>query len=141
MSTSFLRSKIGVAAWLLLTVAFLSVLFFSIFHMPAGMDVALGETGCPFMAHERTLCSMNAIDHIGVWKSAFTAIAPMLIVFALLAAAAVFVLQPDPPNVRSRFCDHREVRLLRDIRERIYTFSYRPLQEQFSNGILHAKLF
>ena len=127
--------------WFAVTAVFLSVLFLSLFHMPAGMDMSGNMSGCPFMSHEEVLCSMSTLDHVSAWKSVFTVIAPsftlLLLVLALAAVEIVFAIAP---NLLSRQ-RYRQKTLSREIRDRIYTFSYRPLQELFSNGILHPKLF
>jgi len=125
--------------WFAFTTAFLSVLFLSLFHMPAGMDMSGNMSDCPFMSHEEVLCSMNTLDHISAWKSAFTATAPSfaLLLLSLIVVAVVITLAPNL-LLRQRY---RLQPLSREIRNRIYTFSYRPLQELFSSGILHPKLF
>lgn len=119
---------------------FLSTLFLSLFYMPVGMDMSGTMSGCPFMSHEEVLCSMGTIEHIAAWKSAFTAIAPAFALL-LIAFAAVAILF----TVTSQLLHRHRFRILgppaRVIRERTYTFTYRPLQEFFSNGTLHPKLF
>ena len=121
------------------TTAFLSVLFFSLFHMPAGMDMSGKMSGCPFMSHEEVLCSMSTLDHLSAWQSAFTAIAPSFTLLLLTLTEVVITLTVAPNLLlRQRY---RPQSFSREIRNRIYTFSYRPLQELFSSGILHPKLF
>lgn len=44
------------------------------------------EPGCPFMAHEQTICDMSAFDHIAAWQKVFTTILPTLSLYAFLAA-------------------------------------------------------
>lgn len=120
--------------------AFLSVLSLSLFHMPAiGMDMSADTSGCQFMAHEATLCSMSVLDHVGAWKSAFLAVVPSLILLLSALVAAVLVLSVAPNLLlKHKF---REPPLSRELQHRTYSYSYRPLQELFSNGILHPKLF
>lgn len=82
---------------------------------------------------------MNLMDHIGAWKSAFLSAVPTLTL--LLAAAGVAVLVASvAPNLlqRIRYAPPQQSKWLQ---VRTYTFSYRPLQELFSNGILHPKLY
>lgn len=118
---------------------FLGTMFGGLFHMTSAMDMSGDMSGCAFMTHGEAICSMNTLDHISAWKSAFTAITPSLTLL-LLALAAVAIVLAVAPNLllRQRY---RPQILPREVRDRIYTFSYRPLQELFSSGILHPKLF
>lgn len=126
--------------WLVLTTVFLSVLFLSLFQLPVNTDMTEKMSGCPFMAHsEEVLCSMSAFDHITAWKSVFITIIPSFIVLLLALAIAGVVLTIAPHLLR--WAGYRKHFLSREVRDRVYTFSYRPLQEFFSNGILHPKLF
>lgn len=133
------HSGIQKVLWFGMTAVFLSVLFLSLWQMPVSMDMSGKMSGCPFMSHEEVLCSMNPLDHVSAWKSAFTAIAPSFTLL-LLTLAAVGVAFAIAPNLLLRQRYRQEI-LPQEIRDQIYTFSYRPLQELFSNGILHPKLF
>lgn len=114
----------------------LGAMFVSLFHMSGSMDAHGGMSDCPFMVHEEAICPMNLSDHLSAWKSAFLAVMPAIVLllvgalgFALVAPFLLLQrLQPIPIQKR-------------ELRERTYSFSYRPLQELFSNGILHPKIF
>lgn len=124
----------------MLLVAFLSVLSMSLFHMPTvGMDMSGDTSGCPFMTHEATLCSMSVLDHVGAWKSAFLAVVPGFILLLLVLVGAIVLLAVAPNLLVKQ--KYRILPLLKNTTERTYSFSYRPLQELFSNGIIHPKLF
>lgn len=125
--------------YLAVTAVFLSVLLLSLFQMPASMSMSGDSSGCPFMSHDEVLCSMNTLDHIYAWKSAFTSIAPSFTLL-LLSLGAMVIVFVNIPNLLSRQ-RYRYLIIKRLLRERTYTFSYRPLQELFSNGILNPKLF
>jgi len=118
---------------------FLGTMFFSLFHTSMGMDMSQGMMDCPFMSHEEVICTMNLTDHIGAWKSAFLSVVPTLTLLLAVAGIAVFVASIAPNLLRKIQCASPP--LYRWLQTRIYTFSYRPLQELFSNGILHPKLF
>lgn len=119
---------------------FLSVMFLSLFHMPVGMDMSGSmSSDCPFMSHEEVICSMSTLDHLTAWKSAFMAILPSLTLL-LLAIAAVALVLSVAPNLFQRQ-KYRLTLPTHYLKERTYSYSYRPLQELFSNGILHPKLF
>ena len=109
--------------------------------MPASMDMSggVGMSDCPFMSHDEVLCSMSFTDHISAWKTAFLAVSPTLTLL-LLTVGAVALVASVAPNLL--FKPRYAIPILhRYIQERTYTFSYRPLQELFSQGILHPKLF
>lgn len=130
---------VGRITALVFILLFLGAMFGGLLHMTMGMDMAGNMTGCPFMSNGEVLCSMNTLDHISAWQSAFAAVAPSFALL-LLALGAVAIVLAVAPNLLLR--QRYQIRQLpRDVRERIYTFSYRPLQELFSSGILHPKLF
>jgi len=117
----------------------LGVMFTSLFHMSMGMDMSGGMTDCPFMEHGEVICPMNLADHVGAWKSAFLSVVPTLTLLLAAAVMAVFVASVAPNLLRRiSYSSPPRHRLLRC---KTYNFSYRPLQELFSAGILHPKLF
>ena len=122
-----------------LLLAFLSVLAFSLFHMSSGMDMAGNSTGCPFMEHGASLCSMSVVDHIGAWQSAFLAVVPTFSLL-MLAVATVVILYSVAPHLLVKPSSRLHL-FFQFFIPRVYTFPQRPLQELFSNGILHPKLF
>lgn len=117
----------------------IGAIFISLFHMSTSMDMAGGMSDCPFMSHEEVLCPMNLADHIEAWKSAFLAITPTIVLLLAVAGAISFVASFAPHLVVPK-C--RPIPILhRQLRERTYAFSHRSLQDQFSDGILHPKVF
>lgn len=118
---------------------FLGALFTSLFHMSFGMDMAGGMMDCPFMEHGEVICPMNLADHVGAWKAAFVSVAPAD-ESLLLAAGVVLFTASIPPFLIIRKWKLIPVHL-NSLRTKAYAFSRRPLQELFSNGILHPKLF
>lgn len=121
------------------TVVFLSAMFGGLFHVTSGMDMAGSMPDCPFMTHGETLCSMGVLDHVGLWQATFLAVTPSLIVLLFALVTAVVLLAVAPNLLRKqRF---REPLFSKELLQRIYSYSYRPLQELFSSGILHPKLF
>ena len=117
----------------------LGTMFVSLFHLSMGMDMTGGMTDCPFAAHAEVICQMNVADHIGAWKSAFLSVVPTLILLSAVAGIVVFVASVAPNLLRK--IPYASPPSCGWIQARTYTFSYRPLQELFSNGILHPKLF
>ena len=118
---------------------FLGTMFFSLFHMSMGMDMSGRMTNCPFMSHEEVICPMNLADHIGAWKSVFLSVAPALTLLLAVAGVAVFVAAVAPNLLRK--IQYASPPLCRWLETSTYTFSYRSLQELFSNGILNPKLY
>lgn len=94
---------------------------------------------CPFMG-EGAICDMNPLEHIAAWQSAFAASfqkdsggALALILFAALLVLAWWrrlFTGGDPPLLRRWHSAIREGVRKPD-----------PLQEAFSNGVLHPKEF
>jgi len=117
----------------------LGTMFLSLFHVSSGMDMQSGTSDCPFMSHEETICPMSIMDHIGAWKDMFLSVVPSLILLLALAGVSVLVASV-PPNLLRRVQYLPPPIYISRLRQS-YTFPYRPLQELFSNGILHPKLF
>lgn len=117
---------------------FLGTMFVGLFHM-SHMDMHTGMPDCPFMAHEEVLCPMNLMDHVGAWKSTFLSIMPSLILL-LAATGGVLLAAIQAPNLLRRV-HYTSPPLARSIREKVYSFYYRALQELFSKGILKPKLY
>ena len=132
-----MKSRITTA---ILTVLFLGAMFGGLFHMSVGMDMTGDTSGCPFMSHGEVVCSMSVFDHFGAWKDTFTVIAPtFLTLLATLAAVAVAIaIAPNLVLPQKLLYTRQQID---NIVDRIFTHSVRPLQELFSNGILHPKLF
>ena len=117
----------------------LGTMFVSLFHMGIGMDMSDGMTDCPFMSHQEVVCQMNLADHIGAWKSVFLSAVPALTLLLAVAGIAIFVASVAP-NLFGKM-QYISPPLCRWLETKTYTFIYRPLQELFSNGILHPKLY
>ena len=118
---------------------FLGALFVSLFHMSAGMNMTGDMTDCPFMEGGEVLCQMNLADHIGAWKDTFVSATPTIVTLLVVVGTIAFVASAPPVF----FGSNRKPIPIRfnTLRTRTYSFSYRPLQELFSSGILHPKLF
>lgn len=123
-----------------LLLVFLSVMFFSLFHMSHGMNVSSGVTDCPFMSSEGVICSMDLGEHLEAWKS-FSLAAPIVILLFLLVSF-VRTLYISCAHLFSQFRSVWEI-LLTQIQKRNLVYIPIPnhLQEAFASGILHPKLF
>lgn len=116
----------------------LGIMTMGLFHMSSRM-MSGGMENCPFMAHEEALCPMSFTDHVEAWRSTFLAVAPTTLLLLSLFAVAP-LLAAVAPNLLVRQFVLQPV-LAGMQRERTYTYSRRSLQELFSNGVLHPKLF
>jgi hypothetical protein len=123
----------------IILIAVLGSMFLSLFHMSTGMDMTGGMTDCPFMERGEVICPMNLADHIGAWKAAFVSVTPTIVTLLVIAGTVAFIASTAP----FFFSPKRKPIPIRfnALRVRTYSFSYRPLQELFSSGILHPKLF
>lgn len=111
----------------------------SLFHMSMNMNMAGSMSDCPFGAHEEIICPMNVSEHTGAWKSAFLAVTPVVAFLLACVGAVVFVVSVAPHLSASK---QKPIPISqKQLREWTYAFSYRPLQELFSSGVLHPKLF
>ena len=117
----------------------LGTMFISLFHMSMGMGMSGGMTDCPFVEHGEVICPMNLTDHMEAWKSVFLSVVPTLTLLLAAAGVAIFVVTVAPNLLQNT--RYLQPTLTIWSRPKTYTFSYRPLQELFSNGILHPKLF
>lgn len=117
----------------------LGAMFVSLFHMSMDMDMVASGSDCMFMSHQETICPMSVADHLGAWQSAFQAVAPSFVLLLVTLGAVAVVATTFPQLLTSK---PKPIPILqRQLRERTYAFSYRPLQELFSKGILHPKVF
>jgi hypothetical protein len=123
----------------IIMVTVLGTMFLSLFHMSMGMDMHGGMTDCPFVVHDEVICPMDLADHLVAWKSVFTAVSPTLLLLLGLTGFVALVASVAPNLLRK--ISYASPPIQRWLEVRTYTFSYRPLQELFSNGILHPKLF
>lgn len=118
---------------------FLIIMFLSLFYMSMGMDVSFEMSDCPLMLDQSIVCQMDVYEHISVWKSLFLSIAPNFVLFSLVLVSILLAFSQIPGYWRHPPEDF--ILLYRRVVGRLLTFNYRALQELFSNGILHPKLF
>ncbi len=110
-------------------------------------DMTLGSDGqmtsnCPFMSEMSSLCQMNPLEHFAAWQSMFTAmlnksgILTNLFLLLILTLGAMLIranVSAAPPKIAE------DQSLFSYYKRRIPIAG--SLQEAFSNGILHPKLF
>lgn len=79
---------------------------------------------------------MDIAAHMDAWKALFESVLPVIV--TLIAVVTLTLVQAPHLLVRRR----ADIPILQQrLRERTYSFTWRPLQECFSNGILHSKAF
>jgi len=116
----------------------LGAISISLFPTTAQMHMSDESPGCPFMAHQETMCAMNLANHINVWKAVFLSIAPTLSVFLGVVGVAALLASVAPSFWRSSQPATSPTHAV--VYVRAYTYIYRALQELFSDGILHSKV-
>lgn len=123
----------------LVLAAFLVVGLFGLFHFTMNMNAGGQMHGCPLM-NVVTLCTMNPFTHIAVWQNMFIASFSKdifsLFTLALLAILFSFTLRGWK---RDNKTPSLSVHIWRPISQTLIIKN--PLQEAFSNGILHPKIF
>jgi hypothetical protein len=122
-----------------LVLFFIGAMFGGLFHISTGTDMSEDMMGCPFVSGQEAVCTMVVTDHISAWQATFMAVIPAFSLFMLGAVGAVIVYS----SAAHLFIKLSSGLLLlfRYCINKVYTFPRRPLQELFSNGILHPKLF
>lgn len=107
--------------------------------MPMNPDGTMSGCAMPGMA---TLCQMNPLEHVAIWQGMFTATANQNDIFAILLILLSLAL--TALFIRSHG-SHATPKLLTLVPSFAYYKRYvpigSPLQEAFSNGILHPKIF
>ena len=132
------RLKISSTVFL---VVFVGTMFVSLFHMSTGMNMSGGMTDCPFAADQAVICPMSIMDHVNAWQSMFLSTVPTFTLLFVVAASAALLLSVAPHVFSVSRLLHQRYITSFQFHERTYTHCYRPLQELFSSGILHPKLF
>ncbi|XKT74796.1 MAG: hypothetical protein ACJKTH_01790 [Patescibacteria group bacterium UBA2163] len=98
--------------------------------------------GCPVMPGAHSLCQMDALEHIAAWQDTVTALPSQfasVLLTLLLALASVFVARSLALNIYSFFEPFNASPP--PLYAGIFIPIANPLQEAFSNGILHPKIF
>ena len=125
-------------------VAFFSVGFLGLGHTTMVMDPdgAMPVDNCVMPGMTEALCQMNPLEHIAAWQGMFASVLNQSDVSLLLASLLTLIL-----GALIVYAWHSTLPLL--IRVLRHPSRYRseripfirPLQEAFSSGILHPKIF
>lgn len=115
------------------SIFFVASIFLSLFHFGMLMNGESHMANCPFMSGE-TDCPMTLSEHMSAWQNAFVAILPE--VSAVFVAALLLLIIWREDFSRSLYSNRYFEKILS--REHVPSGS---LQELFSQGILHPKLF
>ncbi len=122
-------------------ISFLSLGSFGMSHFAMnGMGGAVASN-CPLMPGMASVCNMNPLQHIAAWQSMFTTASPqktpiLALLFLLMFAGARALIGKikwalEPPLILSWI----QIRLANTFVPRY------ALQEAFSNGVIHPKVF
>jgi len=101
----------------------------------------MSSSGCFMPGMTASLCQMSPLEHIAVWQDMFTAVsnqldglALILLLIATLVGGLVLIRRAAYLTITADFQFHPVYRAAD-------TIPLNPLQELFSNGILHSKVF
>jgi lipoprotein signal peptidase len=123
-------------------VLFLAILLVGPFGIPRfGIDTLLNGQMvlCPFM-HGGSVCNMTPLEHAGAAHSMFNVLPSgrdsfLTLLFLLTSVFLVIFL------VQKKFCSLARLVSRIFIPHDDYRLPYRPLQEAFSNGLIHSRAF
>ena len=120
-------------------VVFLGVMFTSLFHLGGDMTMMTGTSDCPFATHGEVVCAMGVGEHLGAWKSFFTALPQ--VAFSLLALLALATVFDSCAILFRQLAEVWELSLYSKRAKERHECIAHILTELFSNGILNPKLF
>lgn len=127
----------------LLLLLFIGLMFASLFQTSGLTDMhhnMSGTENCSSMTDHEVLCPTNLNEQIGAWKAIFTNLIPLTFTL-LLSLGVLLLLASTAPHLLKKQILYRIQIRWSQLQRRTYTYTVRSLQELFSNGILHAKLF
>ena len=130
----------GLILVLLTIFFFVGFLGFGHTEMPMVMEGQMNTT-CPFMPGMSSLCHMDPLEHLTAWQNIFAAIPSQLGLFVallLLIISVIVVRRIQIPDIPTPFLHSISSQVLYS---KTYIPIVSPLQEAFSNGILHSKIF
>lgn len=130
---------IGTALFILI---FLGVMFSSLFHVSAGMDMTGHSHDCPVMSgQQEVLCSKSVTEHLRAWQASFTTtmtpLVQLVIVAVLLVASIGAILFTPVP----RYYRLSVAVVFHELSKKLYRFCVRPWQELFARGVLHPRVY
>lgn len=124
-------------------VTFFFVGFLGVFHFDMGMTSdGQMSSGC-FMPGMSTICQMDPIEHITEWQSMFTAIpenSDVLTILLILLASVLLGFILIKRSTYQNFSQSPPLKSL-SLYQRRYVPIVSHIQEAFSNGILHPRLY
>ena len=133
------KKSIRISA-VLLAFVFVATMFLGSFFVSADLYQTSDSVRCPLMTGETVVCQMDGGELLSAWQSKFLTIIPTLLTL-LLAASLVAVSALLPTTPFQQLCKVWELAPICTYSERPLTFAVRSLQELFSSGILHPKLY
>lgn len=128
------KSASAYASLASITVLLIAISFVAVSFGGAGMSM---PTHCPLMGMD-TICQMNPLEHIAAWQQMFASVLAnnTSSILLLLISFLAFSLQRFRRLLAAPVLAHQ----VPSLRARTLV-NYNPLQEAFSSGILHPKIF
>ena len=124
----------------LLMTVFLGTLFLSLFHMSADINTTTHMSGCPMLMEGGVVCQMDFNEHLTVWSALSLAI-PVLLLTLLLLLPYAKAFSMACSVLFGQSISVWKLSTASFYKKKSPTYIVRPLQELFSSGILHPKIY
>lgn len=129
----------SVLTTMFVTASFIFITLFGL-NLSMRMDKMGHMSRCPLVNDQSSICSMSFADHMTKWQQLFTAdhqLQNLAIFLSLLAMTFVyFIIRRDTQLSESALYIYRYHKQ-RQIEAKLFN----PLQQAFSDGIIHPKLY
>lgn len=125
---------------LFFVIALLAFLLVGPVGMGLGMAMSndgMGMIDCPLMGHDAAVCSMNPLEHIGMWQTMFAAIPVQSLVLSLVLLLAAFALVRFKELLYLLALSLQPVHIFYDFE----VISHDPLRRFMARGLVHPKIF
>ena len=123
----------------ILTFIFVGTLFLSLFHISTDMSMTNHTHGCPMLMEAGAICQMDYNEHLAIWLGVSLA-TPLLLLILLLLPFVKMVLPVSELWFRQRLLVSISPVFHNHLKQRP-NHTVRNLQELFSGGVLHPKLY
>ena len=123
-----------------LTFIFVGTLFLSLFHMSTDMSMTNHILDCPMMMEGGVICQMDFNEHMSFWSALSLAI-PVLLLTLLLLLPYAKAFSMACSVLFGQSISVWKLSTVSFYQKQSPTYTVRPLQELFSSGILHPKIY
>lgn len=121
-------------------IIFVGLMFLSLLQTSNMMSMSHSVSDCASMSHQEVICSVSLSEKISTWKSVFFNLILSTLVLSISIGSVILITGIASKYLKDAFL-HKIPILWSQLINRTYTYLVRSMQELFSNGILHPKLF